>query len=143
MNKTFWFCSPKASSATATQTQKQLDVSLRHNELQEALHRRLTSEYGRDNVGTENSSGVGTRVDVIVRLNGEYWFYEIKTAQSPRACLREAMGQLLEYAFGPGAQVASRLIVVGETALDKEGSEYLRCLKERFSLPIEYEQVSV
>ena len=73
----------------------------------------------------------------------EYWFYEIKTAQSPRACLREAVGQLLEYSFWPGGQHASRLTVVGETAIDNDGLEYLRRLKERFSLPIEYEQISV
>ena len=41
----------------------------------------------------------------------------------------------------PGAQEAVRLIVAGENALDKEGEEYLRCLRNRFSLPIEYEQI--
>ena len=61
--------------------------------------RQLASQYGKDNVGAENASGIGTRIDVLVRRGNEYWFYEIKTAQSPRACLRQAVGQLLEYAF--------------------------------------------
>jgi hypothetical protein len=94
-------------------------------------------------VGTEKASGVGTRIDVVVRQGNEFWFYEIKTAQSPRACLREALGQLPEYAFWPGAQAASRLIVVGESAIDDDGSEYLRRLRDRFGLPIEYEQISI
>jgi len=92
-------------------------------------------------VGTECPSGVGTKVDVVVRQKNEYWFYEIKTALTPRACLREALGQLCEYAFWPGAQEAVRLIVAGENALDKEGEEYLLRLRNRFSLPIEYEQI--
>jgi hypothetical protein len=133
----------KASSAAATQLQRQLDITLRHNELQDALYRRLASQYGEGNVGTENASGIGTRIDVVVRRENEYWFYEIKTAQSPRACLREAVGQLLEYAFWPGGQGATRLIVAGETAIDNDGLEYLRRLREHFSLPIEYEQISI
>jgi hypothetical protein len=134
-------CSTKASSATATQAQRQLDISLRHHELQEALYRRLLSVYGAQHVGTELPSGVGTSVDVVVRRNDGYWFYEIKTARSPRACLREALGQLLEYAFWPGAQEATRLIVVGDGALAGDAEEYLKRLKERFALPIEYEQI--
>lgn len=136
-------CSAKASSAIATQAEKQLDMNLRHNELQLTLFLQLASQYGKENVGTEIPSAVGTSIDLVVRRKGGYWFYEIKTASSPRACLREAVGQLLEYAFWPGAQGATRLIVVGEAALDKDGKEYLHRLNEGFSLPIGYEQLVV
>lgn len=136
-------CTSKISSTAATQAQKELDIDLRHNVLQEALHHQLAEKYGAENVGTELQSGVGTSVDVVVQHTDEYWFYEIKTSRSPRACIRQALGQLLEYAFWPGSQNASRLIVVGETALDGEGSIYLHTLKERFSLPIEYKQIVV
>jgi hypothetical protein len=136
-------CTTKTTSTVATQAQKELDINLRHNALQEALHRRLAEKYGPENVGTELQSGAGTSVDVVVRQNDAYWFYEIKTSYSPRACIRQALGQLLEYGFWPGSQNASRLIVVGETALDEEGTTYLHTLKERFSLPIEYEQLII
>lgn len=143
----FAFCplawSEKAASTVATQAQRQLDVALRHNEMQKALYERLVSQYGESSVSYENPNGVGTRVDVVVQREGGYWFYEIKTAQSPRACLREAIGQLLEYAFWPAAPNVTRLIVVGETAIDNNGVDYLRCLHERFSLPLEYEQISI
>lgn len=72
-------------------------------------------------------------------MKNEYWFYEIKTALTPRACLREAIGQLLEYGFWPGGQEPARFIVVGESPIDDNGQEYLRRLRKRFSLPIEYE----
>src|ERR1039457_7558173 len=29
--------------------------------------RQLASQYGKDNVGAENASGIGTRIDVLVR----------------------------------------------------------------------------
>ena len=76
-------------------------------------------------------------------MKDEYWFYEIKTALTARACLREAIGQLLEYGFWPGAQVPTRFIVVGETALDNDGQEFLSRLRNRFSLPIEYEAIAI
>jgi hypothetical protein len=40
-------------------------------------------------------------MDVVVRLGIRYWFYEIKTALSARACIREALAQLLEYSYWP------------------------------------------
>lgn len=132
----------KAESAVMSTIQRELDINLRHNILQKALAKRLAETYGKDNVSTELPSGVGTLIDVVVKQNTEYWFYEIKTGHSSRACLRQAIGQLLEYTFWPGAQEATRLIVVGESPLDDEGSEYLRTLRERFSLPIEYEQIA-
>ncbi len=73
----------------------------------------------------------------------KYWFYEIKTALTPRACLREAIGQLLEYGFWPGAQEPARFIVVGESPIDGDAQEYLRRLRKRFSLPIEYEAIAI
>lgn len=134
-------CSEKAQATVANLSRNQLDVTLRHNQLQEALYQRLVSELGSENVGTEIPCG-GKKVDVIVRVPEGYWFYEIKTYSSPRACVREALGQLLEYSFRPGAQEASRLTVVGESPLDSDGEEYLRHLRTRFALPIHYEQIA-
>lgn len=131
----------KAPSANASLAQKELDINLRHNVLQAALYKQLVKEYGEENVRTELPSGIGTSIDVVVKDGDEFYFYEIKTAHSPRACLRQAMGQLLEYGFWPGTQEAARLIIVGETALDQEGLTYLNTLRQRFSLPLEYIQI--
>jgi hypothetical protein len=48
----------------------------------------------------------GGRIDLVVRTGEGYEFYEIKTYGSARACIREAIGQLLEYAMWPGAEPA-------------------------------------
>ncbi|MFC1968762.1 hypothetical protein ACFLVX_05210 [Chloroflexota bacterium] len=133
----------KASTAEVSQTERQLNITLRHNTLQEALCEKLVKKYGDRNVSAEQPNGAGTSIDAVVRLGTDFWFYEIKTANSPRACLRQAIGQLLEYAFWPGAQQANRLIVVGEKTLDEEGKQYLQILKKRFQLPVSYEHISV
>ena len=119
------------------------DIDLRHNKIQEMLCDRLVTEHGANNVGAENISPSGGRIDVVVRHEGGYSFYEIKTGWSPRECLRAALGQLLEYAFWkPSLDAAvTDLIVVGEANLDEDGERYLALLQERFGLPIKYEAV--
>lgn len=131
-------------TTTATLAKRELDINLKHNVLQAALCRRLIAKHGSKNVGIEQLTALGTKIDVVVcHKPDEFSYYEIKTALSSRACLREAFGQLLEYAYWPGAQEAKRLIVCGETALDDAGQQYLRDLRKRFGLPVKYEQIVI
>ena len=73
---------------------------------------------------------------MVVRQNGRYWFYEIKTTVTTRACISESLAQLLEYSYWPGAQVAEQLIIIGEPALDSVSAQYLSTLRRTFSLPV-------
>ncbi len=132
-------CAVKSSKTKASYAERELDVTLRHNEIQDALYKHLCIQYGDDNVGAESQNADG-RVDIVVRQTGRYWFYEIKTALTTRECISQALAQLMEYAYWPGAQVAERLIIIGEPALDPESEHYLSTLRKRFSIPVEYEQ---
>lgn len=51
-----------------------------------------------------------------------------------------AARELLEYSYWPGAQSAARLVIVGEPPLDKDAKAYLKSLRTKFSLPMEYRQ---
>jgi hypothetical protein len=133
-------CSVKPSATRASFPARELDISLRHNEIQVALHKYLSERHGKDSVGTEQGTGIGTRVDLVLRLGSRYQFYEIKTCMSARACIREALAQLLEYCFWPGAQEAERLVIVGEPSLDAAARAFLDLLRDRFSLPVYYHQ---
>jgi hypothetical protein len=134
----------KALSAIATQVLKHWKVILRQNKLQKALYWQLVSQFGVENVRAEFSNVGRTSVDIVVRRKKSYWFYEIKTADSVRECVRDALGQLLEYAFWPpAARAVSRLIIVGEAAMDEECEKYLQVLKKHFSLPVEYLRLKV
>lgn len=136
-------CSIKPASTKASLTERTLDVSLRHNTIQLALYNFLVQRHGEAAVGTEIPSGVGTRLDVVLRTGDTFSIYEIKTAQSARACVREALSQLLEYSYWPGTHEARRLVVVGEPELDEECRNFLSVLRTRFSLPVYYGQFKV
>jgi len=103
----------------------------------------LAGKHGKEAVGTECNNGAGSRLDVVVKLQERFHIYEIKTSQSARACIREALSQLLEYSYWPGVQEAERLIIVGEPPLDKDAGEYLGTLRSRFALPLYYCQFDV
>jgi hypothetical protein len=104
---------------------------------------RLSTQFGKQNISSESSSGISNKIDVILKNGSEYWFYEVKTGGTARACIREALGQLLEYSYWPGAQRASKLIVAGEPRLDEDAASYIASIRDIFSLPITYEQQSV
>jgi len=131
-------CNVKKLKTTARSKSDPVNVSLRHNAMQLALYKVLCDKYGKKNVGTELATGNGTRVDVVLKQADGYWFYEIKTYHSPRACIRDAIGQLLEYSHWPNGLSAERLVVVGENTLDADGKQYLADLKSLYSLPIDY-----
>lgn len=131
-------CAIKPEAATLSRADSILNVRLRHNHIQRKLHESLVAKYGEGAAGTEISSGIGTRIDLVLRQGEAYHMYEIKTGLSARACIREALGQLLEYSHWPGTQMAERLVVVGEPPLDREAAEYLASIRENFSLPLHY-----
>jgi hypothetical protein len=134
-------CSAKSSGTIASIPQRELDITLRHNDLQLALHAHLSAKYGNNAVGTETVTIKGCKIDAVVRHeNNSYWFYEIKTAFSARVCIREALAQLMEYSFWPGAQEAERLIIIGEAVLDESSKRFLELLRNRFAIPIYYQQ---
>jgi hypothetical protein len=144
-NEGFSFVSGRlieVNGTTYTLKKTVIDVTYRHLIIQNVLCQRLCTQFGAENVKKEVKCS-GMLIDVVVQRPEGYWFYEIKTYHSPRACIREAVGQLLEYAFWPGGKEALQLIVIGESPLDEDGAEYLRRLNNRFTLPISYENVDL
>ena len=127
----------RVTGTTFERSAQTVEKSLRHNQIQAALFEHLKSLCG-DSVSGEQSTADGTYIDAAVRQGGEYTYYEIKTGLSAQSCIREALGQLLEYSYWPGAQSATRLVIVGESRLDKYAKAYLETLRKQFSLPVEY-----
>ena len=68
---------------------------------------------------------------------------EIKTGATVRSCLREALGQLLEYALWPGATKPARLVVVGTPPLEGDAIPYIEKLNKAFPVSVAYRQVSL
>ena len=135
-------CPNFVDNTTSTFSEGTVDVSLRHQKLQKELYKYLCQEAGCENVGLERSLAFGVRVDAVVRQGTTYVFYELKVAPTVRACMRAALGQLLEYAYWPSAEWASKLVIVGEAELSSEDREYLCFLRCRFRLPLWYRRLS-
>jgi hypothetical protein len=132
---------PRPHRTISSRPEQVLEVSLRHNRLQEILYRLLSARHGAEHVGTEQPNGPGNLIDVVVKNPAGDCFYEIKTAGSARGCIRQALAQLLEYSYWPSSGEAKQLVVVGEPALDDEARLYLHNLRIRFGLPVYYQQI--
>jgi hypothetical protein len=60
-----------------------------------------------------------------LRRGKDITYFEIKIALTAKGCIREALGQLLEYNVYPGEQRASEMVVVGEHPATANDGIYL------------------
>jgi len=114
-------------------------VDLIHQDMKNKIFQQLTKIYGKENVATEQSIGSDKRVDLIVKNNGSYIFYELKTSVAIRICIREALSQLLEYSYWPDDNRAEKLIITSHNPITIEAQKYLKKLREEFHLPVFYQ----
>lgn len=128
-----------ATSARYVLSAKEGLRDLRHKHLQNIFHRCLQKEGGR--VYSECQVELGGKVDARVVKSTECIFYELKTAPTVQACVRQAFGQLMEYAYWPSATRATRLVVVGEADVTVDAQSFLNSLRKRFALPLYYRQI--
>ena len=136
-------CPIQKKVTTGTKEEKDIEIKLRHRIILEKLYERLEKKYDKESVGTENTTVEGNRIDVVVKLKDELIYYEIKTASTARINIRESLSQLLEYSYWPRGKEASKLVIVGEACLDNRAEQYLIKLRDKFSIPIYYEQIKI
>ncbi|MDR0307364.1 MAG: hypothetical protein LBI42_11085 [Chitinispirillales bacterium] len=134
---------PSKRSYDYTREQICIDIDVRHSIIQEKLVNVLINEYGNDNVSLEHPLFGNRKVDVVVNDNKKIYFYEVKTAPAARYCIREAMGQILEYGFWHGKKHADKLFIVGTEKLDKDTRLYLDYINNEFNIPLEYFKVDI
>lgn len=119
-------------------------VNLEHNKIQELLYVTLCSKFGAQNVATELAISSKRRIDAVVRLPSEdYELYEIKTAATLRLVVREALGQLLEYAHLDSEINVSKFIIVSYHKVTDEVQAYLDKLNDLYNLNLNYQQVEM
>lgn len=116
-----------------------------HNRLQSFLYDHLNEMFGSEmEFSEEQPLPRGRSIDLVGRnrKTSKLTMYEIKTAIPARQAIREAMGQLLEYAYHPEGDIATTiagLVIVGSAALTGDDQQYLIDLRQRTSLPIYYQ----
>lgn len=113
-----------------------------HRKMSLHLTKRLKLDYGIDKVTREHPAGFGGKKIDIVRVDsgGKKVFYELKTYSDLLASVREAVGQLLEYAVWMDQLRAEEWIIVTHLALTDPVKTYLRHINATYGLPINYQQ---
>jgi hypothetical protein len=119
---------------------KPMSYTPEHARMQTKLLAELQAEYGKEHVWLETDF-----VDARVETDKELIFFEIKSDLDPRAVIRQALGQILEYAYHPvrEGRRPDRLVIVGRTALGAEDTAYLNRLCKEFTLPLSYRVVAL
>jgi len=128
---------------TASYSEHTRDLNDLHAVIQDKLYTALSNRYGKQNVGTEHNTGAFSRVDVVVKDGDNFIFYEIKTSLTLMSCIRDAIGQLLEYRYQVGKVKVPKLIIVSQHPPDNETESYLKSLRDDHDIPVFYEQCSV
>lgn len=135
-----------ANKKIRTQTERTVEISEIHKKISKGLYKKLVEINGKNNVSTENPAGYcGNKIDLVVqeKKRSEYVFYEIKACNTLRTCIREAFGQLLEYAYWKNEEnkKIKELIIVTQPFSEELGQvkEYLKRLREMFEIPIYYQ----
>lgn len=120
--------------------QRSVDVTPEHAHMQKRLMEQLRAEYPDADVRREAEC-----IDVVMRRADETVLYEIKSDLNPLSVVRQALGQIMEYAFHPSRthQAPVRLVIVGRRPLEGEDLLYFESIRNKFALPIEYMEVAV
>lgn len=106
-----------------------------HPVLQRALMRLLQNRFGAKNVLREDGW-----VDLTAQHKKRKLLIELKTDPVAKRAIREAMGQILEYAYLKPKRdgLNLELFIVAPGAIDDEAAAYLKRLNDQFAIPIRY-----
>lgn len=130
----------RAVEPIAKAASEKTKVNQLHNDIQNRLYNYLCGQLGVACVGTELDTGSGTTIDVATKQKEKTTFFEIKTSTSVRTSIRQAIPQLLEYAYWPDGKRADELVIVSHLPITKAAERYLAYLREQFKLPLSYRQ---
>jgi hypothetical protein len=108
-----------------------------HNIIQNSFYRELKIKYSKDVITLEYKK----RIDIVRETADTLYFYEIKPFENVPACLRQAIGQLIEYAhLFSDTSKQIKLIIVGPGEARGDASVYLQHYQDIVRIPLSYEQ---
>ncbi|MCG3823581.1 hypothetical protein [Photobacterium damselae] len=105
-----------------------------HNKIQNLLANELAEKHGSECVQVEKNF-----IDILVELEDKFILYEVKSYFSSDRCIREALGQILQYGhlLKASSDKAVEYVVVGPSDVDDSEDSYYtyvtNTLKEIFT----------
>lgn len=110
-------------------------MTLKHNSLSNEMVKYLKCK-GYTDVVTDKEF-----VDIqAIDPQGNKIYFELKTADTLKLAIRQALGQLLEYNHYPNKNSADKLIIVTELAITQPDIQYLLGMRSRYNIPVYYQQ---
>lgn len=109
-----------------------IDIEARHQKMQEGIKPCLEKE-GYTDVKLEED-----HVDIRGSKQGVPHFFEVKTYDTAKACIREALGQILEYNHYPKTRRAAEMYIIGPNKATSEDEEYLKYLRVNYKMRVYY-----
>ena len=115
------------------------DITSLHVEIAKQLLNYLRKSFPKSKLSLERSNINGKIIDLLEKDKiGEYVFYEIKTNSSALRNIREALGQILEYALLDSSITPKKLVIIGPSSFSKTEAKYFNRLKSNISINLEY-----
>lgn len=138
----FDFQHGKASNTdkyTKSTSNKTTIVKRRHGEITDDLYDYLIFKGSKkENISVEKTRIGGAIADVVLKDNNEFELFEVKTSNTALKNIRQALGQLFEYALMDQEITCKRLVIVGPAELTEPERAYFFRLKNLIQIKLEY-----
>tara|TARA_R110000868_G_scaffold387260_1_gene655789 strand:- start:521 stop:1996 length:1476 start_codon:yes stop_codon:yes gene_type:complete len=138
----FDFQHGKASNTaeyTKSISNKKTKVKRRHGEITDDLYDYLISQgFKKENISVEKTRVGGAIVDVVLKHDEEFDLFEVKTSNTALKNIRQALGQIFEYALMDGEITCKRLVIIGPAELKEQEKDYFNRLKDLIQMKLEY-----
>ncbi|MBR5715641.1 MAG: hypothetical protein IKX59_03580 [Bacteroidales bacterium] len=109
-----------------------IEVAALHQKMQEGIKLCLEAEGFTDVIMEAD------HIDIQAKKNGLVYIFEVKTYDTARACIREALGQILEYNHFPLGNRADKMYIVGPVQPLQEELQYIDYLRTYYNMNITY-----
>lgn len=109
-----------------------------HNLIQNKLIIELSEKYGAERVAKEKHF-----IDVLVELDDKFILYEVKSSISANNCIREALGQIMQYGhtLETNTNKSIEYVIVGPSKVDDSDNSFYRYIVNTTNVPVTYHQV--
>lgn len=108
-------------------------VNLIHNIIQNSFIKFL-----RDNYPNENVKGERNRIDALRETTSEVHIYEIKPYENVFSCIREGIGQLLDYSYHYYTKKEIKIYIVGPNKPNEKDLKFIDAIRSNLKIKFCY-----
>lgn len=121
-----------------SRVEKVIFFQRKHNEISLKIYEFLKEKYGHENISREQKTNSQNKIDIVRKIDDGFIIYEIKPYYNAKRSIREALGQILEYAHFKNDEKIYQLIIISLVPLEIDEKQYLEKLRLFYNIPIKY-----